>query len=80
MQNDLISRQSVIDTLIPLLNQNNDMILAGNILARVDLIPIAYDVEKVVEAEETFLVNYGVPKDTRVHRKIINIIRNGGKE
>lgn len=38
----------------------------------------AYDVEKVVEAEENFLVNFGVPKDTKVHRKIIGIIRKGG--
>lgn len=42
--------------------------------------PTAYDVEKVVEAEEKFLVNFGVPKSTPVHRKIIGIIRNGGKE
>ena len=42
--------------------------------------PTAYDVEKVVEAEEKFLVNYGVPKNTPVHRKIIDIVRNGWKE
>lgn len=44
----------------------------------IDSQPTAYDVEKVVEQEETFLVNFGVPKDTKVHRKIIDIVKRGG--
>ena len=42
--------------------------------------PTAYDLEKVVEQEENFLVNFGIPKDTKVHRKIIDIVRKGGVE
>lgn len=42
--------------------------------------PTAYDPEKVVEQEENFLVNFGVPKDTKVHRKIIDIVKRGGVE
>ena len=50
--NDLISRQAVLDVLIPILNKNNDMFLAGIISAAVLNIPTAYNVEAVVRELE----------------------------
>ena len=75
MQNDLISRSALIEAFV-----ENDLFLPEVVKELIENQPTAYDVDKVVEAEEKFLVNYGVPKNTPVHRKIIDIVRNGGKE
>ena len=40
--------------------------------------PTAYDVDKVVEELEEYLINYGVPKKSRIHQRIIAIVKQGG--
>lgn len=49
-----------------------------HVIEFIEIQPAAYDVEKVVAEEKEFLVNYGVPENTAVHRKIIDIVRKGG--
>ena len=40
--------------------------------------PTAYDIDKVVEELEEYLINYGVPKKSRIHQRIIAIVKQGG--
>ena len=40
--------------------------------------PTAYSVDKVVEELEEYLINYGVPKKSRIHQRIIAIVKQGG--
>ena len=40
--------------------------------------PTAYSVNKVVEELEEYLINYGVPKKSRIHQRIIAIVKQGG--
>lgn len=78
---DLISRKAVIELLKN--NVSNDIeevIVTDKNIKLIESMPCVYDVEKVVEQEENFLVNFGVPKDTKVHRKIIDIVKRGGVE
>ena len=39
--------------------------------------PTAYDIDKVVEELEEYLINYGVPKKSRIHQRIIAIVKQG---
>lgn len=55
---DLISKQTVIDTLIPLLNEHGDMYFAGRIMGAVDNIPTAFDLKSVIaELKEAIKLN-----------------------
>ena len=40
--------------------------------------PTVYDIDKVVEELEEYLINYGVPKKSRIHQRIIAIVKQGG--
>ena len=41
-------------------------------------IPTAYDIDKVIEELEEYLINYGVSKKSRIHQRIIEIVKQGG--
>lgn len=40
--------------------------------------PTAYSVDKAIEELQEFLINYGVPKKSNVHQRIIGIVKHGG--
>lgn len=48
----LISANSIIQKLIPILNENGDMCLLGEIIAHIYTEPVAFDKEKVIEGLE----------------------------
>lgn len=75
MGNELISRQMVFDVLIPFLNEKDDMEMAGQILARISMIPTAYNPKQVVKDIESYSRSvYGEISPVRV----ISIVRKGG--
>ena len=40
--------------------------------------PTAYEIDKVVSELEEYLINYGVSKKSRIHKRIIEIVKQGG--
>ena len=48
------------------------------LIDRIKAQPTAYDQEKVVEQLEEYLINYGVSKKSRIHQRIIEIVKQGG--
>lgn len=48
----LISANSIIQKLIPILNENGDMYFVGRIIGMIDSEPVAFDKEKVIEGLE----------------------------
>lgn len=90
---DLIRRSDLIETLIKTrekkvelfclhdrdeLRYMHEFNMLQDVIKIVEKSPTAYDVEKVVEQEENFLVNFGIPKNTKVHREIVDIVKRGG--
>ena len=51
---------------------------AKEILTTIMEQPTAYDIDKVVEELREFLINYGVSENSRVHQRIIEIVKQGG--
>ena len=42
-----------------------------------EALPTAYDIDKVIEELDEYLINYGVPKKSRIHQRIIAIVKQG---
>lgn len=42
--------------------------------------PTAYSVDRVVEELREFLINYGVPENSRVHQRIIKIVKQEAEQ
>ena len=49
MSNDLISREALMERLIPILNEHGDMYFAGKVIEMLNCIPTAFDKKKVME-------------------------------
>lgn len=70
----LISANSIIQKLIPILNENGDMYLAGRIIGVVDSEPVAFDKEKVIED----LKEEGCIVDNEAGNRAVEIVEKGG--
>ena len=77
---DLISRNKLIDYFYfgiddkPIIDGISDRKIIDIIKNQ----PTAYDIDKVVEELEEYLINYGVSKKSRIHQRIIEIVKQGG--
>lgn len=49
MSNDLISREALMERLIPILNEHGDMYFAGKVIEMLNCIPTAFDKERVID-------------------------------
>lgn len=58
MNKGLISREEVIQTLLPELNKHGDMYFAGKVIRLIDGLPTAFDKEKVIEELQRHSHNY----------------------
>lgn len=70
----LISANSIIQKLIPILNENGDMYLAGRIIGVIDSEPVAFDKEKVIED----LKEEGCIVDNEAGNRAVEIVEKGG--
>ena len=85
---DLISRSEVNDVIDELevytCGRPNTMKVEVSVLQlqrfinKLKNIPTAYDIDKVIEELEEYLINYGVSKKSRIHQRIIEIVKQGG--
>lgn len=82
---DLISRQAVMELIESkctngcLGTADTTLIDAYGLIDEVSDMPVAYNVEKVIEQEHAYLMKITQPH-TKLYRNIMDIIRNGGKE
>ena len=70
----LISANSIIQKLIPILNENGNMYLAGGIIGVIDSEPVAFDKEKVIED----LKEEGCIVDNEAGNRAVEIVEKGG--
>ena len=70
----LISANSIIQKLIPILNENGNMYLAGRIIGVIDSEPVAFDKEKVIED----LKEEGCIVDNEAGNRAVEIVEKGG--
>ena len=85
---DLISRSEVNDVIDELevytCGRPNTMKVEVSVLQlqrfinKLKNIPTAYDIDKVIEELEEYLINYGVSKKSRINQRIIEIVKQGG--
>ena len=72
----LISVNSIMQKLIPILNENGDMYLAGRIIGVIDSEPVVFDKEKVIE----YLKEEGYIVDNGAGNRAVEIVEKGGIE
>lgn len=72
----LISANSIIQKLIPILNENGDMYLTSRIIGVIDSEPVTFDKEKVIED----LKEEGCIVDNEAGNRAVEIVEKGGVE
>lgn len=72
---DLISRSELLQWVR---SDSGDKLMNEFYAEYIENMPTACDIDNIVKELEIFLINYGIPKKTTVHQKIINIVKAGG--